>query len=151
MTDNALYLEDLRAGQRFKSGMHVIDAEQIVRFAREYDPQPFHLDEEAGKKTLFGGLVASGWHTAALAMRLTVEGELNLAGGMIGGGGDLRWIKPVRPGDTLQVHSEILEVKASRSHPDRGSIMVRSEVRDQLGEVVQVFTAHMVALRRHPA
>ena len=142
------YLEDFHVGQRFITGTHTVDVAQIVKFASEFDPQPFHLDDVAGKATLFGGLVASGWHTAAIAMRLMLEGELQIAGGAIGGGGELKWTKPVRPGDTLQVHSEVLEISPSRTHPQRGSILVHSETRDQLGEVVQSFTARMVVLRR---
>ena len=145
------YLEDFHVGQRFTTAKHTVDAAQIVKFATEFDPQPFHLDDSAGKATLFGGLVASGWHTAAIAMRLMLEGELKIAGGAIGGGGDLKWTKPVRPGDTLQVHSEVLEISPSRTHPTRGSILVHSETRDQLGEVVQSFTARMVVLRRPTA
>lgn len=145
------YLEDFHVGQRFVTGTHTVDAAQIIKFASEFDPQPFHLDDAAGQKTLFGGLVASGWHTASIAMRLMLEGELKIAGGAIGGGGDLKWTKPVRPGDTLQVHSEVLEIAPSRTHPTRGSILVHSETRDQLGEVVQSFTARMVVLRRPAA
>lgn len=145
------YFEDFHVGQKFVTAPHPIDAEQIVNFASQFDPQPFHLDDAAGKNTLFGGLVASGWHTASIAMRLTLEGELRIAGGMIGGGGELQWTKPVRPGDTLRVHAVVLEVTPSRTHPDRGSIVVRSETRDQIGEVVQVFTARMIVPRRTPA
>ena len=146
-----LYLEDLHIGQRFISGTATVTADQIVEFAAQYDPQPFHLTEEDGKRSLFGGLVASGWHTAAIAMRLFVDGELKLAGGMIGGGGELQWTHPVRPGDSLTVHSEILELAPSRSRPERGSALVRSETRNQDGVVVQIFTARMVVLRRPSA
>jgi len=145
------YLEDFKVGQRFVTATHTMNTAEIVKFAGEFDPQPFHMDDAAGKKTLFGGLVASGWHTASIAMRLMLEGELQIVGGAIGGGGELKWTKPVRPGDTLQVHSEVLEVTPSRTHPDRGSILVRSETRDQIGEVVQVFTARMIVPRRTPA
>ena len=144
----ALYLEDLHVGQRFNSGTATITAEQIVEFASRYDPQPFHLTEEGGKDSLFGGLVASGWHTAAIAMRLFVDGELKLAGGKIGGGGEVQWTLPVRPGDTLTLVSEIVELAPSRSRPDRGSVVVRSETRNQDGAVVQKFTARMVVMRR---
>jgi len=145
------YLEDFKVGDRFVSARHTIDAAQIVKFAAEFDPQPFHLEDAAGKQSLFGGLVASGWHTASIAMRLMLESDFKIVGGSIGGGGDLKWTKPVRPGDTLQVHGEVLEVSPSRTHPDRGSILVRSETRDQIGEVVQVFTARMIVPRRTPA
>ena len=104
-----LYLEDLRVGQRFVSGTHRLDGGQIRAFAEQFDPQPFHLDAEAAKATLFHGLVASGWHTAAITMRLLVEGGLPLAGGIIGAGGEITWPNPTRPGDVLQVESEVLE------------------------------------------
>lgn len=143
-----LYLEDLRAGQRFVSGTHQIDEGQIRAFAKQFDPQPFHLDAEAAKATFFGGLVASGWHTAAITMRLLVESGLPIAGGLIGAGGEIAWPKPVRPGAVLHVESEILEVRPSRSRPDRGLITVRSETRDQSGEVVQVLVAKLVVPRR---
>jgi acyl dehydratase len=97
------YLDDLRVGQRFTSGVHMLDEAQIKRFATEFDPQPFHLDGEAAQTTLFGSLAASGWHTAAVTMRLLVQGGLPIAGGIIGYGGELSWLKPTRPGDTLSV------------------------------------------------
>src|SRR2546428_14045640 len=115
----ALYLDDLHIGQRFTSDTHLIDAEQIKAFAQQFDPQPFHLDAEAAKGTLFEGLVASGWHTAAISMRLVVE-SLPLIGGIVGASGELAWPRPTRPGATLHVESEILELRPSRSHPDRG-------------------------------
>jgi len=143
-----LYLEDLRVGQRFVSGTHRIDEEQIRAFAEQFDPQPFHLDAEAAKDTLFDGLVASGWHTAAVSMRLLVGGGLPIAGGIVGAGGEIAWPRPVRPGAVLHVESEILELRPSRSRPDRGVVTVRSETRDQLGEVVQVLVARLVVPRR---
>lgn len=142
------YLDDLSVGQRFTSGSHVVDETQIKRFASEFDPQPFHLDDAAGKATLFGGLAASGWHTAAVTMRLLVQGGLPIAGGIIGYGGELSWLKPMRPGDTLGVVSEIVEIIPSRSRPDRGTIRVRSETRNQHGEVVQTFIARLLVPRR---
>lgn len=142
------YLDDLCVGQRFVSGSYALDASQIVAFATAFDPQPFHLSEAAGRESFFGGLVASGWHTAAITMRLLVEGELQIAGGMIGGGGEARWPTATRPGDILQVFSEILEVTPSRSKPDRGSIVLRSETRNQRGEVVQLLSARLVVPRR---
>src|SRR4051812_13466777 len=99
-SDERLCLDDLFVGQRFTSRTHVIDAAQIKAFARQFDPQPFHLDEDTAKDTLFAGLVASGWHTAAITMKLMVESGLPLAGGIIGAGGELTWAKPTRPGDT---------------------------------------------------
>ena len=143
-----LYLDDLRVGQRFVSGTHQIDEGQIRAFAAQFDPQPFHLDAEAAQATLFGRLVASGWHTAAVTMRLLVEGGLPLAGGIIGAGGEITWPNPTRPGDVLQVESEILELRPSRSHPDRGMATIRSETRNELGEVVQVLVAKLVVPRR---
>ena len=108
--DDRLYLDDLQIGQRFASGTHVVDEEQIKAFARQFDPQPFHLDNEAAKNTLLSGLAASGWHTAAITMRLLVESGMPLAGGIIGVGGELEWPNPTRPGDSLQVESEVLDV-----------------------------------------
>src|SRR5215813_4617904 len=143
-----LYLDDLHIGQRFISGTHLIDEEQIKAFAREFDPQPFHLDAEAAKGTLFEGLVASGWHTAAITMRLLVQSGLPIAGGIIGAGEEITWPKPTRPGAVLQVESEIVELKPSRSRPDRGLATVRSETRNQLGEIVQVLVAKLVVPRR---
>ena len=143
-----LYLEDLRVAQRFVSGAHQIDEEQIRAFAKQFDPQPFHLDAEAAKSTFFGELVASGWHTAAITMRLLVESGLPIAGGLIGAGGEITWPKPVRPGAVLHVETEILEIRPSRSRPDRGFVTIRSETRNQIGEVVQVLVAKLVVPRR---
>src|SRR5438132_13146830 len=114
---NEFFLEDLRVGQRFSSGSHTIDEAQIKAFAAQFGPQPFHLDGEAAKATLFGGLAASGWHTAAITMKLLVESGLPLRGGIIGSAGELSWPRPTRPGDTLTVASEIEEVIPSRSRP----------------------------------
>ena len=145
---NRLYLDDLSVGQRFESGKHLMTTEEIKRFAAAYDPQPFHLDEEAAKASLFGALAASGWHTGAVTMRLLVEGGAPIAGGVIGAGGEIVWPRPTRPGDELQVFSEVLEIKPSRSKPDRGIVTVRSETRNQRGEVVQVLTSKLVVPRR---
>jgi acyl dehydratase len=144
----AVFLEDLQVGQRFGSGSHRIDEDQIRAFAQQFDPQPFHLDAEAAKATLFEGLVASGWHTAAISMRLLVESGLPIAGGIIGAGGEITWPNPTRPGDVLQVESEVLELRPSRSRPDRGTATVRSQTRNQRGEVVQVLVAKLVVPRR---
>ena len=143
-----LYLDDLHVGQRFASATHAIDADQIKAFARAFDPQPFHLDDEAAKETFFGGLAASGWHVAALTMKLLVEGGAPIAGGVIGAGGEFSWPKPTRPGDVLQVMTEVLEITPSRSRPNRGMVTLRSETRNQRGDVVQVLTAKVVAPRR---
>jgi acyl dehydratase len=148
---NALLLEDLHVGQRFSSASHTIDEGEIKTFAAQFDPQPFHLDNEAAKATLFGGLAASGWHTAAITMKLLVESGLPLRGGIIGSGGELSWPMPTRPGDTLTVVSEIEEVTPSRSRPDRGMIRVRNETRNQHGEIVQILVAKLVVPRRSGA
>src|SRR5438067_1976619 len=124
------FLDDLQVGQRFSSASHALDESQIKAFAAQFDPQPFHLDGEAAKKTLFGGLAASGWHTAAITMKLLVESGLPLAGGIIGSGGEISWPKPTRPGDILTVFSEIEEVTPSRSRPERGMARVRNETRN---------------------
>lgn len=138
------YLDDLQAGERFTSAEHLIDEVQIKAFATQFDPQPFHIDSEAAKTTLFGGLAASGWHTAAITMRLLVGGGLPLAGGIIGASGEIAWPKPTRPGDVLRVESEVLSVTPSRSKPDRGMAVVRSETRNQKGDVLQLFTVNVV-------
>src|SRR6266540_593829 len=145
------FLEDLRVGQRFSSGSHTIDEAQIKAFAAQFDPQPFHLDGEAAKATLFGRLAASGWHTAAITMKLLVESGLPLRGGIIGSGGEVSWPRPTRPGDTLTVLSEVEEITPSRSRPDRGMIRVRSETRNQDVETVQILIAKLVVPRRATA
>src|SRR5260370_14795956 len=114
---HGLYLEDLYVGQRFTSGIYRMDEERIKAFVAEFDPQPFHLDETAAQATVFGGLSASGWHTAAVAMRLLVTGGLPLGNGIIGLGGELAWPKPTRPGDTLRVESEGVDILASPATP----------------------------------
>jgi len=143
-----LYLDDFQVGQRFMSGSHEVDEDQITRFAREFDPQPFHLDEDAAKGTLFAGLAASGWHTAAITMRLLVDGGAPIAGGIVGLGGEISWPSPTRPGDVLQVESEVVQVTPSRSRPDRGIVTMRCETRNQRGDVVQTFVAKVVVPRR---
>jgi len=145
---SGLFLDDLYVGQRFSSRSHTIDEAQIKAFAAQFDPQPFHLDEEAAKATLFGGLAASGWHTAAITMKLLVDSGLPLAAGIIGSGGELTWPRPTRPGDTLTVFSEVEEVTPSRLRPDLGMVRVRSETKNQNGEVVQVLIAKLVVSKR---
>jgi acyl dehydratase len=142
------YLDDLTIGQRFASGTHTMEAAEMQRFAAKFDPQPFHLDDEAARSTLFGGLVASGWHTAAITMRLIVAGGLPIAGGIIGTGGDLQWTRPVRPGDTLRVECEVLAIIPSRTKPDRGTVTVRCITLNQGSEMVQSFTPKLVVPRR---
>jgi acyl dehydratase len=146
--DGRLYLDDLEVGQRFTSGTCVVDETEIKAFARQFDPQPFHLDEAAAKATLFGGLAASGWPTAAMTMKLLVDSGLPLAGGILGAGGEIAWPLPTRPGDTLQVESEVLEITPSRSRPDRGVAVIRSLTRNQKNEVVQSLTSKLIVPRR---
>jgi acyl dehydratase len=145
------YLEDLAPGQRYATGHWTVDLAQIQAFARQFDPQPFHLDPEAAKQTLFGELVASGWHTMAITMRLVVEGETRLAGGFLGAGVDgVEWPNPVRPGDRLRAESEIVEVKPSRSKPDRGMARVRTTTYNQRDQPVLSFTARLIVPKRNP-
>jgi acyl dehydratase len=149
MTEAAvLYLDDLYVGQRFTSGTCVIDEARIKEFAAEFDPQPFHLDEAAAQASIFKGLAASGWHTAAVAMRLLVAGGLPFATGIIGLGGEISWPRPTRPGDLLRVESEIIEITPSRSKPQQGVATVRSTMLNQNGEAVYLFTAKILVFRR---
>lgn len=143
------YLEDLEPGQVYKAGPVTLTAKAIIAFARQYDPQPFHTDPEAAKAhPLFQGLAASGWHTAAITMSLVVQALGDLADGVIGGGGELQWPRPTRPGDQLRLEIEVLEVTPSRSRPDRGSALMRNRTLNQAGEEVQVFTVRCVVPRR---
>jgi acyl dehydratase len=142
-----LYLEDLQVGQRVTSGTLEVTADAIKGFAAQFDPQPFHLDEAAADASFFRGLAASGWHTASMTMRLLVDSSL-FASGVIGGGGEIRWPQPTRPGDVLQVESVIEEIVPSRSRPERGMVTMRSETRNQRGETVQVLVAKLVVPRR---
>jgi len=143
-----LYLEDFAVGQRFLSGTHAIDAEQIKAFGARFDPQPFHLDEAAAQSSFFQGLAASGWHTASITMSLLVKSGMSIAGGLIGASCDIAWPRPTRPGDVLEVESEVLAVSPSRSRPDRGFVTLKSETKNQKGEVVQVLTSKMLVWRR---
>jgi acyl dehydratase len=147
MTPAKLYLEDLYPGQTFESGTRTLTADEIKDFARRYDPQYFHLDEEAAKTSLFGGLAASGWNVAAVTMRLMVESS-PIAGGLIGAGVELAWPRPTRPGDTLRVVSEVVEVTPSRSRPERGMVLIRNTTFNQLNDIVQSQSARMVVPRR---
>jgi acyl dehydratase len=144
----SLFLEDLQIGQQFDTATVTVSEQDIVRFAREFDPQPFHLDHEAARQTQFAGLSASGWHTAALTMRLLVNSGPPLAGGILGVGGEIAWTRPVRPGDSLRVHSEVIALTPSRSRSDRGIVTIRNETRNQQGEVVQTFVAKVIVPRR---
>lgn len=148
MSSGHLYFEDLQVGQKLTSDTHTMDAVQIKEFAAQFDPQPFHLDEEAAKKSVFGALAASGWHTAAITMRLLVQKGLPIVGGSVGLGGEIAWPRPTFVGDVLQVTSEVLEIIPSKSKPDRGIVVIRSETRNQRDETVQTFTARIMVPRR---
>jgi len=145
---DVLYLEDVFVGQRFVTASHLLTANEIKAFASAYDPQPFHTDEEAAKDTFFKGLAASGWHTASISMRLQVDSGPQIAGGMIGAGGELTWPLPTRPGDEIRVESEVIEVKPSHSKPERGFVTLRSETKNQKNEVVQLFIVKLLVWRR---
>jgi acyl dehydratase len=143
------YFEDLAVGQTFGSGRLVVDKEQIKRFAAEFDPQPFHLDEAAAQDTIFRGLTASGWHTAAMTMRLLVDSEIKPAGGIVGVGFDeFRWPRPVRPGDELRLESEVVDARPSQSRPSQGLVKVRTTTLNQDNEPVQILIVNLVVLRR---
>lgn len=143
------YLQDYEAGQTFRSGRFRIDADRIKTFAAEFDPQPFHLDERAASDSIFAGLAASGWHTAAITMKLLVDSDLVPAGGIIGVGFDeLRWPRPVRPGDELRVESEVLDVRPSKSRLDQGVIKIRTTTLNQSNDAVQVSVGHLIVRRR---
>jgi acyl dehydratase len=147
---NILYLEDLAPGQRFAGNTCIrIEESRVRTFASEFDPQPFHLDEGAASASIFRGLAASGWHTAAVTMRLLVDSEFRPAGGIVGAGFDeLRWPRPVRPGDELRVEGEVLEVRPSKSRPEQGLIKVRTNTLNQNGEIVQTFVGNLVVRSR---
>ena len=146
-----LFLDDLYVGQRFASGTYRMDEERIKSFAAEFDPQPFHLDEAAARGSVFGGLAASGWHTAAVAMKLLVTGELPMANGIIGLGGELTWPKPTRPGDTPRVESEIVEILPYRSKANQAVVRVKSTTLNQNGEPVHMFAANILVFKRPSA
>ncbi len=144
-----LYLEDLKPGDRFVGGTVTVTEQDIYAFAGQFDPQPFHLDPEAAKGTLFAGLAASGWHTAALTMRMLVDSPQKLAGGYIGMGVDgMQWPRPVRPGDTLRAESEVLEVRPSAKRPDQGVARVRVVTVNQNGEEVLRWVGNLLVKRR---
>jgi len=145
----ARYLEDYAVGQIFGSGRLRVEAQRIKSFAAEFDPQPFHLDETLAGDSIFRGLAASGWHTAAMTMRLLVDGDLKPAGGIIGTGFDeFGWPQPVRPGDELHIESEVLDVRPSRSRPDQGLIKVRTTTFNQHKEIVQVQIGNLLVPRK---
>lgn len=146
MVEELLYWEDFPVGDTTEMGSHTFTEADIIAFARQFDPQPFHTDPEAAKQSLFGGLVASGWHTAAITMRLQVTSGIPIAGGLVGLGGDIAWPHPTRPGDVLHVETEIVNIAPSRSKP-RGVVTLRSETRNQRGEVVQTTTVRLLVPR----
>jgi len=142
-----LHLDDLFVGQTFHSGEYLLDEVSLKDFAREFDPQPFHLDHEAALPTLFGGLAASGWHTAAISMRLMVD-SVPIAGGMIGAGVEVSWPQPTRPGDRLRLTSSIIEISPSRSKPDRGWIKLESLTFNHKDELLQRLVSRILVFRR---
>ena len=151
MPEKNLYLEDLYVGQTFVSSEHALDEAQIIAYARQFDPQPFHTDPEAAKHSFFQGLAASGWHTASISMRLVTE-SIPLADGVIGGGmEELAWPQPTRPDDRLRVESEIVEIIPSKSKPDRAMIRVLCQTKNQRGEVLQRFRPKMISFKRPAA
>jgi len=144
-----IYLEDFAPGQKFVSTTLRVDSAAIKAFAAQFDPQPFHLDDDAARGSFFGGLAASGWHTAALTMRLLVESGFHPAGGIIGSRADeLKWPRPVRPGDELHVEAEVLEARPSTSRPGQGFIKCRTTTLNQNGEPVQVLTMNLLVQGR---
>ena len=146
-----IHFDDFAPGQVYPLGRRTLARDEVVAFARDWDPQPFHLDEQASARSIYGGLIASGWHTVCVFMRLFADGLLQRSAAMGSPGVDeVRWLRPVRPGDTLEARLEVLEVRPSRSKPDRGIIRIRNVTTNQNGEVVQSFLAS-VLVRRKPA
>jgi len=143
-----MYLEDFEVGQTYRSSGLRVEADEIKRFAAEFDPQPFHLSEEAACATIFQGLAASGWHTAALTMKLFGQSNFRPVGGLVGVGFEGRWPKAVRPGDELRVEADVLEVRPSKSNATRGVIVVRVSTLNQDGEAVQLATFTLLVPRR---
>ena len=146
-----VYLDDLSVGDTVLTDTHTIDEQQIVDFATRFDPQPFHLDPDAARHTYFAGLAASGWHTAALTMRLMVTSGLPLADGIIGAGGEISWPRPTRPGDVLRVRMTVLAIQPSRSRPDQALVTVEGDTLNQDGDVVQHLVTRIVVWRRPSA
>jgi acyl dehydratase len=146
-----LYLDDLTVGDSYRTGDQVIDEESILAFGRQFDPQVFHLDGEAAAATFFGGLAASGWHTAAITMNLLVTSGLPFGNGLIGAGAEITWPSPTRPGDVLHVEAAITEIRRSRSRPDRGVVTVRSRTLTSAGQERQHLVARLLVFRREGA
>lgn len=146
------YFEDFQIGQVHEAGPHKVTREEMLAFAHQYDPQSFHLDDEAGRRTIYGGIIASGWLTAAISHRLLVECVLKDVAGLGSPGVDeLRWLRPVRPDDALSLRVEVVELIPSRSKRDRGAIRYRMELRNQQGEVVMTLSAISMFSRREPS
>ncbi len=146
------YFEDVEIGETMRFGHYEVTREEILEYARQFDPQPFHLDEEAARASMFGGLIASGWHTGAMFIRMVCDGMVPVvatSGSM--GFDDLKWLKPVRPGDVLSVESVVREKIESRSRPDRGTVKIESRVSNQRGEVVMSLVSLVIYLRRPAA
>ncbi|MEW9585753.1 MaoC family dehydratase [Paraburkholderia sp. DGU8] len=148
MNRQPLYFDDLKVGDTSTTGTYEVSAADIKRFAAEFDPQPFHLDEDAARGTMFGGLAASGWHTAAITMRLLVSDGPKLVNGVLGAGCEVEWKMPTRPGDVLHVESEVAELNPSRSRTDRGTLVLRSRTINQHKQIVQTMTAKLIVARR---
>ena len=146
-----LYLDDLAVGQKFATSSVTLTLEECKAFAAEFDPQPFHLDEAAARASVFGRLAASGWYTASLSMRLLVQGDLTIAGGLVGLGGEVTWPRPTYPDDTLRVETAVLSIRVSESKPDRGIVTARNVTLNQHGEPVQVMVVKMLVPRRPAA
>ena len=146
-----IYFEDLEVGARTEFGSYEVTREEVLEFARKYDPQPFHLSDEEAAKTHFGRIAASGWHTAAMTMAVIARHVVKHEQAGLGSPGidELRWRKPVYPGDTLHVRGEIIEKTPSRSRPDMGSFRTHTTVTNQDSDVVMTFTS-IVLIRRRP-
>ena len=146
-----LTFEDFEPGQVYELGSKLVSEDEIVSFAREFDPQPFHLDPEGARASVFGGLIASGWHTGAMWMRLYVDALLGGGSGQGSSGiEELRWLAPVRPGDTLSGRLTVLETRSSDTHPDRGTIRIRGEMVNQEGVTVMSLVSRGRFARRSP-
>jgi acyl dehydratase len=148
LTNEPLYLEDLSVGMSFKGGPEKISEADIITFAKQFDPQPFHIDPEAAKSSVFKGLAASGWHTVGVTMRMLASGAMPLAAGSIGFGAEVSWPRPVRPGDELSVVCEVIDITPSRSKPNQAIATFRTTTANQKGETVQILTSKNLVFRR---
>jgi len=149
MTTIQYYFEDAQVGDLLELGSRTVTEAEILAFARDFDPQPFHIDPEAAAQSIFGGIIASGWHTCALTMRLMVDSFLSRAASLGSPGVELiRWLRPVRPGDTITARIVLLDVRASQSKPDRGAVRMRTEVTNQAGELVMTMESTGLVGRR---